>query len=95
MKYILLLLLFNQVHRYALGTINVSKRQFPDPSGLGPCLAAYGSLSDDEQRCITDSYNPTLGGLLSPSDFSGVCTSEFCMDVLARLLDSCRVCASL
>ena len=94
MKYVLLLLLLDQVHRYALGTTTVSKvkRQVPDPSQLLPCIQAYSTLSADEQHCFTDSYEVTLPGLLSPSDFGGICTSEFCMNIAVRLFETCKVC---
>ena len=93
MKHVLILLLLDQVHQYALGTTTVSKdkRQVPDPSQLAPCIQAYRTLSTDELRCFTDSYDITLPGLLSPSDFGGICRNEFCMDVMARLLESCKV----
>ena len=93
MKYVLLLLLFDQVQHYAFGITTVSKikRQAPDSAQLAACFQVYNSLSTEEHECLTDSYDSTLRGLISPSDFRGICASEFCMNVATTLLDGCKV----
>ena len=93
MRYVLLLLLFDQVQHYAFGvtTVSESKRQISDATQLAACLQVYNSLSTEENNCLTDSYDFTIQGLLSPSDFGGICASEFCKNVATRLLDGCKV----
>ena len=92
MKYVLILLLFDQVHHYAFGTT-------PDPSQFESCVQAASNLSTDEQHCftVTDSSDGTstttytAAGILSPSVLGGVCANRFCTDVLTKLLENCKV----